>query len=121
MGSFSDSFYPITVALCLTAVIAIYFWNNPLHHASWFVMRRFINWLPLGMTYALLCMARYNLIVSKGALVGLMSNSDLGIIFGVGTCVYAVRFLINGPLIDKKLGGKRAMLISAVGVTFANI
>jgi MFS transporter, OPA family, glycerol-3-phosphate transporter len=121
MGSFSDSFYPLTVALCLAAVIAVYFWNNPLDHSSWFVMRRFINWLPLGMTYAFLCMARYNLIVAKGALGTLMSNSDLGIIFGVGTCVYAVSFLVNGPLIDKKLGGKRAMLISAVGVIFANV
>ena len=121
MGSFSDSFYPITVALCLAAVIAIYFWNNPLNHSPWFVLRRFINWLPLGMTYAFLCMARYNLIVAKSALGTLMSNSDLGIIFGVGTCVYAVSFLINGPLIDKKLGGKRAMLISAVGVIFANV
>lgn len=83
--------------------------------------RRFINWLPLGMTYAFLCMARYNLIVAKGALGTLMSNSDLGIIFGVGTWVYAISFLINGPLIDKKLGGKRGMLISAVGASLANI
>ena len=50
-----------------------------------------------------------------------MSNADLGIIFGVGTWVYAVSFLINGPLIDKKLGGKRGMLISAIGVSLANV
>jgi OPA family glycerol-3-phosphate transporter-like MFS transporter len=43
-------FYPATVALCLAAVIAAYFANNPLRHGGWFVMRRFINWLPLGMT-----------------------------------------------------------------------
>jgi MFS transporter, OPA family, glycerol-3-phosphate transporter len=121
MGSFSNSFYPITVALCFAAVVFIYFWNNPLKHAGWFMTRRFINWLPLGMTYAFLCMARYNLIVAKGALGSLMSNSDLGIIFGVGTWVYALSFLVNGPLIDKKIGGKNAMLISAVGAAASNI
>src|ERR1700734_733368 len=115
-----DYFYPITVALCLAAVIAVYFWNNPLKHARWFMMRRFINWFPLGLTYAFLCMARYNLIVAKSALGSLMSNSDLGIIFGVGTGVYAVSFLFNGPLIDKKIGGKNAMLISAIGAVSAN-
>jgi hypothetical protein len=101
-----DYFYPITVALCLAAVIAVYFANNPLKHSGWFMLRRFINWFPLGLTYAFLCMGRYNLIVAKGALGTLMSKSDLGIIFGVGTLVYATSFLVNGPLIDKKLGGK---------------
>src|SRR5882724_6689369 len=116
-----DYFYPFTVALCLAAVIAVYFCNNPLKHTGWFMTRRFINWFPLGLTYAFLCTGRYNLIVAKGALGTLMSKSDLGIIFFVGTCVYAVSFLINGPLIDKKLGGKRGMLISAVGVALSNI
>jgi OPA family glycerol-3-phosphate transporter-like MFS transporter len=120
MGSLPASFYPITVAVCLALVIAAYFGNNPLKHSSWFLMRRFINWFPLGMTYAFLCMARYNLIVAKSALGSLMSNSDLGIIFGVGTGVYAVSFLFNGPLIDKKIGGKNAMLISAIGAVSAN-
>jgi OPA family glycerol-3-phosphate transporter-like MFS transporter len=116
-----DYFYPITVALCLAAVIAIYFANNPLKHTNWFMVRRFINWFPLGLTYAFLCMGRYNLIVAKGALGTLMSKSDLGIIFAVGTLVYAMSFLVNGPLIDKKIGGKCGMLISAVGVSLSNL
>ncbi len=103
------------------AVIAVYFTNNPLKHTGWFMTRRFINWFPLGLTYAFLCMARYNLIVAKGALGTLMSKSDLGIIFAVGTLVYAASFLVNGPLIDKKIGGKRGMLISAVGVSLSNL
>jgi OPA family glycerol-3-phosphate transporter-like MFS transporter len=85
------------------------------------MLRRFINWFPLGLTYAFLCMGRYNLIVAKGALGTLMSKSDLGIIFGVGTLVYATSFLVNGPLIDKKLGGKCGMIISTVGVALANL
>lgn len=113
-------FYPATVALCLAVVIGIYFWNNPLRHDHWFMLRRFINWLPLGMTYAFLCMGRYNMIVAKGALGSLMTTKDLGIIFGTGSLVYALSFLVNGPLIDRKLGGKRAMLISTTGVVLAN-
>ena len=110
-----------TIVFCLAAIIALYFYNNPLGHSRWFMLRRFINWFPLGMTYAFLCMGRYNLIVAKSALGTLMSNEDLGIIFGVGTWVYALSFLVNGPLIDKKLGGKLGMIISALGASLANV
>jgi OPA family glycerol-3-phosphate transporter-like MFS transporter len=113
--------YSITVAFCLAAVVAIYFFNNPLQHGRKFMVRRFINWLPLGMTYAFLCMGRYNIIVAKGALGTLMSKEDLGIIFAAGTWTYAISFLINGPLIDKKLGGKNGILIAAIGASLANI
>jgi OPA family glycerol-3-phosphate transporter-like MFS transporter len=116
-----DFLYPATIALCLVAVVVAYFFNNPMRHGRWFMMRRFINWFPLGMTYAFLCMGRYNIIVARGALGTLMSKEDLGIIFGVGTWVYALSFLVNGPLIDKHLGGKRGMIISAVGASLANV
>jgi len=116
-----DYFYPATVALCLAAIIAAYFLNNPLRHGGWFMLRRFINWFPLGMTYAFLCMGRYNIIVAKGALGALMTKEDLGIIFGVGTWTYALSFLVNGPLIDKILGGKKGILIAALGASAANI
>ncbi len=110
-----------TIVFFLAAIIALYFYNNPLGHSRWFMVRRFINWFPLGMTYAFLCMGRYNLIVAKSALGTLMSKEDLGIIFGVGTWVYALSFLVNGPLIDKKLGGKRGMIIAALGASLANV
>ena len=110
-----------TVIFCLAAVVAIYFSNNPMKHGRWFMVRRFINWLPLGMTYAFLCMGRYNLIVAKSALGTLMSKEDLGLIFAAGTWTYALSFLINGPLIDKKLGGKRGIIIAALGASLANI
>jgi MFS transporter, OPA family, glycerol-3-phosphate transporter len=110
----------IFVGVCLAAVIGLYFYNNPMKHGGWFQLRRFINWFPLGMTYAFLYMGRYNLQVSKNALGSLMSKEDFGLIFGAGTCVYAFSFLINGPLVDK-IGGKRGILIAAVGSSFANI
>jgi OPA family glycerol-3-phosphate transporter-like MFS transporter len=110
----------LLVGLCLAIVVGLYFYNNPLAHGSWFMNRRFINWFPLGMTYAFLYMGRYNLTVSKGALGSLMSNQDFGWIFGIGTVVYGLSFVVNGPLVDK-IGGKRGIIIAAVGASLANI
>jgi OPA family glycerol-3-phosphate transporter-like MFS transporter len=108
------------VGLILLIVIALYFYNNPMHHGRWFVMRRFINWFPLGMSYAFLYMGRYNLNVAKNALGNLMSNADFGIIFAAGTWTYALSFLINGPLVDR-IGGKKGILIATTGAAVANI
>src|SRR5215475_7248171 len=112
--------YLSLVALCLVAIVALYFYNNPLQHSRWFVLRRFINWFPLGMTYAFLYMGRYNLTVSKTALGTLMSKEDFGIIFAAGTWTYALSFLVNGPLVDK-IGGKKGIVIAALGSSLANI
>jgi MFS transporter, OPA family, glycerol-3-phosphate transporter len=114
-------FYAASIPLCLLAVIVAYFYSNPLKHGRWYMTRRFINWLPLGLTYAFLCMSRFNLIVAKNALGPIMSNQDFGIISGVGTLTYAISFFINGPLIDKKIGGKNGILISALGSALANV
>jgi OPA family glycerol-3-phosphate transporter-like MFS transporter len=110
----------ILVALCLVAVIWLYFTHNPLHHSKAFMMRRFINWFPLGMSYAFLYMARYNLNVSKNALGAAMSKESFGLIFGIGTTVYGLSFLINGPLIDK-IGGKKGIVMATLGSSIANI
>ncbi len=108
------------VGLCLVAVIGLYFYNNPLKHGRWFMVRRFINWFPLGMTYSFLYMGRYNLAVSKNALGALMSKEDFGWIFAAGTVTYALSFLVNGPLVDK-IGGKKGIIIAALGASCANI
>src|ERR1035437_2382533 len=110
----------LLVALCLAAVIFQYFRNNPLKHSRWFMLRRFINWFPLGMTYSFLYMGRYNLNVSKNALGSLMTKEEFGTIFAIGTTVYAFSFLINGPLVDK-IGGKKGILIAAIGSSVANV
>ncbi len=109
----------LLIGLCFAAVIALYFGNNPLKHGGWFMTRRFINWFPLGMTYAFLYMGRYNLNVSKNALGTLMTKEDFGIIFAAGTITYAFSFLVNGPLVDK-IGGKKGILIAALGSAVAN-
>ncbi len=101
----------LVVALCLSFVTYLYFVRNPMKHSKKFIMRRFVNWCPMAMTYAFLYMARYNLTVSKNAFGSLMSISDFGIIFGFGTLVYGLSFLLNGPLVDK-IGGKKGILIA---------
>ena len=91
-----------------------------MQHSQSYRTRRFFNWFPLGLTYALLYMGRYNLTVSQTALGDLMTKADFGAIFGAGAWVYALAFLVNGPLTDK-IGGKRAMLIGALGACLANL
>jgi OPA family glycerol-3-phosphate transporter-like MFS transporter len=108
------------VAFTLAAVIFLYFKSNPLGHSPRFMFRRFLNWFPLGMSYAFLYMARYNLNVAKNALGTSMSVEDFGTIIGVGSGVYAVSLLVNGPLVDK-IGGKRGIVIATVGASLANI
>jgi OPA family glycerol-3-phosphate transporter-like MFS transporter len=110
----------LVVSLFLAAIILQYFRNNPLGHSHWFMLRRFINWFPLGMTYSFLYMGRYNLNVSKNALGSLMTKEDFGTIFAVGTIVYGCSFLINGPLVDK-IGGKKGIIIAAIGSSAANV
>ncbi|NUP11970.1 MAG: MFS transporter [Polyangiaceae bacterium] len=94
----------------------------PIQHAFDFKLRRFLNWFPMGLTYAFLYMGRYNLTVAQTSLgkTQLMTKEDFGLIFGAGTVVYALAFLFNGPFIDR-IGGKRGMLIASFGAAAANI
>lgn len=112
----------IPLLMVMVYVMMDVFRQNPeVHHTSAFKLRRVINWLPLGLTYAFLYMARYNLTVAKTALGnGLMSKEQFGVIFGTGALVYGFSFLINGPLTDK-IGGKATIIISAVGAAIANV
>ncbi|MCX6640234.1 MAG: MFS transporter [bacterium] len=93
---------------------------SPFQHSRAYRWRRFLNWFPLGLTYAFLYMGRYNLTVAKNALGDLMTKEDFGLIFGAGTITYAFAFLINGPLTDR-IGGKKAILISSLGSAVMNV
>ncbi len=110
----------ILIGICLLGVVGAYFWNNPMGHTRSFMIARFMNWFPLGMTYAFLYMGRYNLNVAKNALGGLMTKQDFGLIFAAGTWTYALSFLVNGPLVDR-IGGKKGILIAAIGSSLANV
>ncbi len=115
----------------LLVVVAFVLWRLPrieLGHEPTFRRRRVMNWLPLGLTYAFLYMGRYNLTVSKGAFENLagsgggamMGNDAFGLIFGIGTAVYGVSFLINGPLTDR-FGGRWSILAGAGGAALVNV
>ncbi|MGE0617036.1 MAG: MFS transporter, partial [Bacteriovoracia bacterium] len=110
----------ILVGLALATVIWLYFHSNPMQHSRAFMLRRFINWFPLGMSYAFLYMGRYNLSVSKNAMGSMMTKADFGIIFGIGTFVYGLSFLLNGPLVDK-FGGKKGIVLATLGSSLANM
>ena len=106
--------------LILCAVIALVVSRLPridIGHTPAYRRRRIANWLPLGLTYAFLYMGRYNLValLTKGQ----MSGKDFGAIDAVGSVVYGLSFLFNGPLCDR-LGGRMTMLISAAGAAACN-
>ena len=94
--------------------------TEAIQHGLAFRSRRFLNWFPMGLTYALLYMGRYNLTVSKNALGDLMTKEDFGVIFGAGTLAYAFSFLVNGPLVDR-IGGRKGILIAALGAAVMNL
>ena len=49
-----------------------------------------------------------------------MTKAEFGTIFAAGTVTYAFAFILNGPLTDR-IGGRRAMLISAIGAAVSNL
>jgi MFS transporter, OPA family, glycerol-3-phosphate transporter len=109
----------IAVLLAVVAGLVSRLPKVELGHSEAFVRRRFWNWFPLGLTYAFLYMGRYNLSVSKTEFEGLISKADFGEIFGWGSMVYGLAFLLNGPLTDR-LGGRITILIAAGGSAVCN-
>ena len=104
----------------LLVVIGLIVWRLPkidIGHSDAFIQRRWINWFPLGMTYAFLYMGRYNLAAAKD--VGVLTQEQYGDIFGWGALTYGLAFLINGPLTDR-YGGRVSILAAAAGSTVCN-
>ena len=108
----------IVVATLLTYIITLYFKRNPLKHSRKFMWRRFLSWFPLGMTYAFMYMARYNLDTLATAEV--ISKAAKSQVSGWGFFVYAASLFVSGPLIDK-IGGKKGMIMASLGAAISNI
>ena len=119
MPDFLRELSPILFLLLAITVVVLRLPKVQLGHSDAFKRRRLMNWLPLGLTYAFLYMGRYNLNEATSALKG-TTNADFGVIFGAGTFVYGLSFLLNGPLTDLWCG-RTTILISAAGSAFANI
>ena len=119
MPAWVTNLLPIILLLGAIALVLARLPKVELGHSEAFKKRRFWNWFPLGMTYAFLYFARYNINEATSAIKQL-DNAAFGTIFAVGAWVYGVSFLINGPLTDK-LGGRLTILIAAVGSASSNL
>lgn len=95
--------------------------GRPIHSVK-FRTRRIMNWFPLGLTYATFYMGRYNLNVSSKTMIDMFhfSKADFGIIATAGFWTYALSVIFNGPLADK-IGGKKSILIGAIGAATLNL
>lgn len=101
----------------ITYIITLYFLRNPMRHSKAFMWRRFLSWFPLGMTYAFMYMARYNL--DSLATAEVITKAQKSQISGWGFFVYAFALFTTGPFIDK-IGGKKGMILAAMGAAFFN-
>ncbi|OGR47026.1 MAG: hypothetical protein A2X40_08910 [Elusimicrobia bacterium GWC2_65_9] len=91
-------------------------------HSSAYRSRRFMNWFPLGLTYATFYMGRYNLNVASTEIMTRFgfSKAQFGIIATAGFWTYALAVMCNGPLTDR-FGGRRAILLAAAGTSLLNL
>ncbi|MBM4342690.1 MAG: MFS transporter [Deltaproteobacteria bacterium] len=82
---------------------------------------RTVNWVNLGLLYALFYMSRYNFMASVTDLSNTFgwSKADIGVFETVMPLVYGIAVVVNGPIADR-IGGKKAFLIGTVGAILAN-
>ena len=113
---------PIVALLAVITLVVTRLPKADLAHSAAFRARRVRNWLPVGLTYAFLYMARYNLNACIGPLTNpnsLFEKDAFSHIYFFGTLTYGFSFLINGPLTDR-IGGKRTIILAACGALVAN-
>ena len=82
---------------------------------------RTVNWVNLGLLYALFYMSRYNFMASVTDLSTTFgwSKGDIGVFETVMPLVYGISVVVNGPIADR-IGGKKAFLIGTAGAIVAN-
>lgn len=90
-------------------------------HSSAFRTRRAQNWLALGLTYAAMYMARYNLSFANKDICDAygFTKAQFGAILSAASLLYGISAVVNGPLADR-IGGRKAMLIGAAGACVFN-
>jgi OPA family glycerol-3-phosphate transporter-like MFS transporter len=118
MQKLTQEIVPILVLIAVIAIVVTRLPKVDVGLTAAFRRRRALNWLPLGLTYAFLYMARYNMTVLKN--VGGVDQGAFGHIDFWGSLVYGVSFLVNGPLADR-IGGRATILIAAGGSIAANV
>lgn len=93
-----------------------------MEHSRAYRFRRFLNWFPLGLTYAAMYMGRYNFNVVKSKIGGLyhLDIAQMGFIASLGFWTYGLSVAFTGPLADR-IGGRKAILYGAIGAAALNL
>ena len=112
-----DELLAIGILVVFITVVVTRLPKVDLGHSKAFKRRRLLNWLPLGLTYSFLYFGRYNIKMFQG--IGL-NEAEYASVFGIGTAVYGLSFLLNGPLTDR-WGGRTTILIAAAGSALSNL
>src|SRR5262245_42134702 len=84
--------------------------------------RRGLNWSVVGFMYTSFYMCRYNLSIANKAMSDEFgfTKENMGDILASQFYAYAIGQVVNGLLTDR-MGGKKALLIGAVGTVLSNI
>ncbi|HEY1683760.1 MAG TPA: MFS transporter [Tepidisphaeraceae bacterium] len=87
-----------------------------------FRARRGLNWAFLGFLYTSYYLCRYNFPIANGAIAKEFHFSDtqMGLIISMQSLAYACGQWINGLICDR-IGGKRSMIIGAIGTLIVNV
>ena len=95
---------------------------TPLKHPEGFRARRGLNWGSIGLLYASYYLCRYNFPIANDAISTEfhLSNTQMGLIISANQIAYAVGQMINGLFTDR-IGGRKAMLIGAIGSILLNL
>lgn len=89
------------------------------HYPKGFRPRRGLNWMSIGFMYATFYMCRYNFkIASNGIREELLF--DIATLWAMWSIAYGTGQLINGLIVDK-FGGKKCMLVGAVGTIIISL
>jgi OPA family glycerol-3-phosphate transporter-like MFS transporter len=116
----ADDLLPIGILIVVITIVIIRLPKVQLGHTDAFRHRRLLNWLPLGLAYSFLYFGRYNIKQFQGEFDGGLTAAQYGTVFGIGSAVYGLAFLLNGPLTDR-WGGRRTILIATAGSGVANV
>ncbi len=92
------------------------------HHPPGFRARRGLNWVSLGLLYASYYMCRYNFRFATPGMIAEFgfTKTQISDMLAIWSLAYGTGQLINGLLCDR-IGGKRSMLIGAVGTIVLNL
>jgi OPA family glycerol-3-phosphate transporter-like MFS transporter len=96
--------------------------SQAIHHPPGFRARRGVNWTFIGLLYTSFYMCRYNFALANKSISDefKFTHEQMGNIITTALLTYGFGLIINGLLTDR-IGGKKAMLIGAVGTVVMNV